>query len=644
MSGVLNIASRALMANQALLQTAGHNIANVNTAGYSRQSAVLQTVEGQFTGGGYIGKGVDVNTVVRNYSEFLTRQATLAKATSASDTARSDKLRLLEEIFPGGASALGAAISDMMNSFSDVANAPTDLTARTVALTRVSETASRMRSASQSLDDLQLGVTEELAQKVTSANTLAASIGSINDRIAQAMGSGQTPNDLLDQRDQLVRELNRYIQTTSIAATDGTVNIFAGSSQPIVLGAYVSPLTLVSDDFNDPLKTKLAITRNGQNSTLDETLLNGGEITGLLRFQNTDLNEARNLLGRITLGVSTAMNAQHRLGTDLNGTVGGNLFTPTTYNANNIMPPSAPATLNTGTAALALSIADSTQFASSDYEIKFTASNAGTITRRSDGIGRTFDFATTNPVMLDGLNFTLSSGTANAGDRFLIKPFSTSASNIQAEFSTPRSLAVASPIAGQMGTTNTGSLQQAKLTARTNPPTNIPVTLTFTGTGTYTRSDIAGTYNYTSGQSIEGTVPATTPLSQWSVVLQGAPKAGDSYTVSTQPVAYRNLNSGNASAIMDLRDVGMFDGAVLTDGYASMISQIGIRAQSANYATEVSSAIAASLETDRTAISGVNLDEEASKLLQFQQAYQASAKVIQVAQGIFDTLIQTMTR
>lgn len=644
MSGVLNIASRALMANQALLQTTGHNIANVNTVGYSRQSAVLQTVEGQFTGGGYIGKGVDVNTVLRNYSEFLTRQATLAKATSAGDTARSDKLRLLEEIFPGGASALGAAISDMMNSFSDVANAPTDLTARTVALTRVSETASRMRSASQSLDDLQRGVTEELAQKVSAANTLATSIGSINDRIAQALGSGQTPNDLLDQRDQLVRELNRYIQTTSIAASDGTVSVFAGNSQPIVVGAYVSPLALASDDFNDPLKSKLSIARIGQNATLDESILNGGEIAGLLRFQNADLNEARNLLGRITLGVSSAMNAQHKLGTDLNGTVGGNLFTPANFTASNIMPPSPPAVVNTGTAALALSIADATQFASSDYEIKFTASNAGTITRRSDGIGLVFDFATTNPVVLDGFNFSLSSGTANAGDRFLIKPFSTSANNIQAEFSTPRSLAVASPIAGQMGTTNTGSLQQAKLTARTNPPTNIPVTLTFTGSGTYTRSDAVGTFNYTSGQSIEGSVPATAPLSQWSVILQGAPKAGDTYTVGAQPVAYRNLNAGNASAMMDLRDVAMFDGAVMTDGYASMISQIGIRAQSANYATEVSSAIAASLETDRTAVAGVNLDEEASKLLQFQQAYQASAKVIQVAQGIFDTLIQTMTR
>jgi flagellar hook-associated protein 1 FlgK len=131
-------------------------------------------------------------------------------------------------------------------------------------------------------------------------------------------------------------------------------------------------------------------------------------------------------------------------------------------------------------------------------------------------------------------------------------------------------------------------------------------------------------------------------LSNWSVTLQGSPKSGDTFTIETQPTSFRNLNAGNASAMMNLRDTAMFDGSALTDGYASMISQIGIRTQSANYASEVSSSIAANLEKDRTGVSGVNLDEEAAKLLQYQQAYQASAKVIQIAQGIFDTLMQTM--
>ena len=234
--GIMEIGTRALQANQVALQTAGNNIANVNTIGYSRQTVILQTVPGQFTGGGYIGKGVAVQTIQRNYSEFLTRQATLASATASADITRADKLKQLEGIFEGGPSGLGAAINDMMNSFADVASAPTDLTARTVTLTRIDETAARMRAASQRLDDLQIGVTQELTEKVNAVNSLAKSIGEVNNQIAKVQGQGQPPNDLLDRRDQLISQLNKYVQTTTIPADDGTLGIFLGGSQALVLG------------------------------------------------------------------------------------------------------------------------------------------------------------------------------------------------------------------------------------------------------------------------------------------------------------------------------------------------------------------------------------------------------------------------
>ena len=640
MSGLLSVGTRALQSNQVALQTTGHNIANVNTAGYSRQTAVMQTVEGQFTGGGYIGKGVEILTIQRNFSAFLTRQSALAGATAAADSTRADKLRQLEGIFEGGPAGLGAAVNNMLNAFSDVASAPTDLTARTVVLTRIDETAARMRAASQQLDDLQQGVTQELRQKISAINSLAQSIADVNDKIGRAQGSGQPPNDLLDQRDQFVRELNQYIQTTSIAADDGTVGIFIGGSQALVLGTTVAPLSLVDDEFGQT-NAKLAINRNGVFTTFDENMLGGGEVSGLLRFQNTDLVEGRNLLGRLTLAVTTSMNDQHKLGLDLDGNVGGNLFSPAVFDASNISQPVG----QTSAASLSLAISDVGQFAASDYELSFTSATAGSITRRSDGVVTSFSAI---PVTVDGLTIAVTAGVL-PGERFLLKPFSTVAGTISSEFSTPRSLAVASPVAGQMGSSNMGSLQQLALVARSNPPLLTPVTLTFNGLGSYTRSDElplpnATSFTYTPGVPIEGTVPATSPLSQWSLTLQGSPKAGDTFTVLPQPAANRNLNAGNASAMMDLRDKAMFDGAVLTDGFAGLISQIGIRTQSANFAAEVSGAIAANVERDRTSVSGVNLDEEAARLLQFQQAYQASAKMIQIAQSIFDTLIQTLGR
>jgi flagellar hook-associated protein 1 FlgK len=316
---------------------------------------------------------------------------------------------------------------------------------------------------------------------------------------------------------------------------------------------------------------------------------------------------------------------------------------------------------------LTLSLEDHTKLAASDYAVNFTSATGGSMTRRSDNtqIGFTYTAATgkflfqtaAGPVTgttFDGLSFATAAGTTVAGGHsFLLKPFSAAASNVSAEFSTPRSLAVASPVAGKMGATNTGSLQVSALVARDNPLASVPVVITFTGANTYTRSDDAvNTYAYVSGTAIEANLPSnypTTPytyaaLDNWSLTLQGIPKIGDTFTVEAQPAAFRNLNSGNAGAMMALRDVATFDGASLTDGYAGLIAQIGIRSQSASYTAGVSSAIASSLEKDRTAVSGVNLDEEAAKLLQYQQAYQASAKVIQIAQGIFDTLIQTISR
>ena len=663
MSGILSVGTRALQANQVALQTAGNNIANVNTAGYSRQSAVMQTVAGQFSGSGYIGKGVEVSTIQRTYSEFLTRQSALAGATSSGANARADKFNQLEALFQGGAGGLGAAVSDMLNAFSDVASAPTDLTARTVALTRVSETALRMSNTASSMDDLQQGLTLELKNKVNSVNSLASGIASANEKIARAQGNGQTPNDLLDQREQLVRELNQFIQTTSIPATDGTVSIFIGGSQALVLGNTAATLSLTEDDFGVK-NSKLALTRNGVSTPLNEATLGGGEVPGLLRFKNTDMAEARNLLGRYTLAVTTSMNDQHKLGLDLDGNVGGPLFstsdftsaTSKEFTALHVLPATSG---NSAAYTLTLSLTDSSKLAASEYEVKFTSATSGSIQRNADNtqIGFTYTAATgqfqfqtaTDPATgpftgtgFDGLSFSAAPGTAVAGgDRLLIKPFSTAAGNVSAEFSSPRALAVASPIAGKMGSANTGSLQLSSLQARINPPgpATLPVTLTFTGPNSYTRSDVGGSFIYVSGQAITGGTPT-----EWSLTLQGIPQNLDTFSVQQQPPSYRNLNAGNASAMMNLRDAPMFDGASLTDGYAGLIAQIGVRSQSASYSAGVSSAIASSLEKDRTAASGVNLDEEAAKLIQYQQAYQASAKVIQIAQGIFDTLIQTIGR
>ena len=584
----------------------------------------------------------------RNHSEFLTRQSALSSSVSAADSKRLEQLKQLEDIFQGGTTGLGAAVSDMLNAFSDVMSAPTDLTARSVALTRADEMASRFRSAAGRLNDLRQGVSSALSEAVAAVNSLARRIASANEEIARAQGTGHSPNDLLDQRDQLIKDLNQYVQTTSIPADDGTVGIFLAGSQPLVLGTAVSPVSVVADEFGDPAKTKLAMLRGGVANVLEEATLGGGQIAGLLRFQNSDLVDAQNLLGRMALAIGTAANEQHRLGIDLSGAVGGDLFQL------DPIPMGLAAATNTGTAALQVAVqpppnSGTTALAASNYEINFTGAAAGSITRLSDGQVFTFPQvpATTAPILatLDGLDISLSAGAAAAGDRFLITPFSDAAAGIATAFSSPRALAMASPVAASAGSSNQGTLAIASLSARSNPAP-AAVTLTFTAPGSFTRSDelpIPNTtaYTYTPGQAIEfDLVPPAT--SGWSLTLKGTAQAGDTFTVL--PNAYPKLNAGNAEAMMALRDVAMFDGAALTDGYASVMSLIGVRVQSAGNAAAVSQSIATNIEKDRTSVSGVNLDEEAAKLLQYQQSYQASAKMLQIAQSIFDTLLQTVGR
>jgi flagellar hook-associated protein 1 FlgK len=651
--GILNIGVQALQANLTALSTAGNNIANVNTEGYSRQRVVMTTVPGQYTGGGYVGKGVTVQTIQRNYDAFLTRQSMLAGTTQAADVTRSDYLSQLGDVFQGGPNGLGASINDMMNAFSDVASAPTDLTARTVALTRVDETARRMRAASQSLDDLQNGIAQSLGEKVTAINTLANNIAEVNGQIARAQGSGQPPNDLLDKRDQLIRDLSKYIQVAPIEATDGTYGIFIGGSQALVLGTDVAPVSLTDDDYGDPSIKKLQITRLNVSVTLDENDLGGGELSGLLKFQNTDLVEGRNLLGRLTLGITTAMNEQHKLGLDMDGNIGTDLFTPIDINTvNNILPNQS----QTSAASLGLAISDFTKFVASDYELRFTSATTGSITRRSDGVVFTFPQvpATAAPVIatIDGLDISETTGLAAAGDVFVLKPFATSANTVAREFATPRALAVSSPIAATLDPNNKGSLALANLSAKTlattvgAPIDNFSINFTVAlGVTTYdivdttTATTVASGQPYVSGQPISYT-PVGLP--GFSLTLTGTPSNADKLTIGQN--AYASLSGGNASSMMNLRDVSMFDGAALTDGYAGLISQIGIRAQSAAYSAEVSTNIAVNAEKNRNGVAGVNLDEEAAKLLQYQQAYQASAKMIQIAQNIFDTLIQGLGR
>ena len=635
MSALLNIGIRALMVNQAVLQTTGHNIANVNTPGYSRQIVNLESLAGGRTQSGYMGQGVNVASVERAHSSLLTVQTAAAKAEYAADKTRAEKLSQMEGAFPTGSASIGLAINSMMNSFAEVAATPTDMTARYVSLARASETANRLRGTSSQLSDLASSVRSELAEKVNVSNDLIERITKLNEQITRTQSDGQSPNDLLDQRDQFISQLNQYIQTTPLAADDGSITLSAGN-QVLVTGSQAAKLSLVTDPL-DPSLNLLQLQRGADVLPFNDAAMLGGEIKGLLTFQKDDLALGFNLLGRLTMATGLAVNQQHERGLTLDNARGTALFS---------LPSEVSGLSSSDTASGVLTFDDAAaaDFKVASYEVRIDASGAGAVYSSAGGSPRTFStLADLASKTIDGLKFEVS-GTGPGV--VLFKPFADAAANISTVFSSPREMAAASQVQLSLGPTNTGTLSMVSLRVTSPSDSFSDVTLEFNGEGQYVfrvdgnllpASDrMSGLQDYIPGAAIH--------YGGWELKLNGTPRSGDTATVAAANPAFVGRNAGNALSLENLRDALLIDGGRLTDGYASLLSQVGVCVQSAQYMVAASEAIADSMATQKSNVSAVNLDEEAVRLMQFQQAYQASAKILQVAQRVFDTMLQELGR
>ena len=549
MSGLLSIGMRALDANSAALQTIGHNIANANTAGYTRQTVRLESALGHLGMGGVIGRGVNVASVERVYSDFLSAQLNSSHAHQAADTSRAEKLGTLEMNFPNGSAGLGMAIGDMLNAFSYVVAAPNDMTARTVVLTEAQNVADRLRATQTQITDLSISTRSELQGKANQANTLLDNIAALNQQITRTQSSGQPSNDLLDRREQYVLELNEYIQTSQLMQSDGSLTVFV-ANQPVVQGSKAGSISIVAD-AQDASFSRLQLQHGNATRILDDQIIAGGQLKGLLEFEQKDVSMAKNLIGRLAMTVGLAVNQQHVAGYDFEGNPGQAMFSV----------PTQVAGLSVDGAQGHVMFTDSTKFSPSNYVVQMdSAGTGGKVIRQIDGQATTFTNATNLTAQtIDGLKFTLTAPALGAGQSMLFKPFADAAGNIQAILTSPLSVAAASALGN-------GS------------PTQMP------------------------------------------------------------------SNSGNAKALLDLRDAKLLDGGRLTEAYATSVSQIGLRVQSVQFSLDASTSIAANMSAQKAKVSSVNLDEEAARLMQFQQAYQASAKILQVAQRVMDTMLQELGR
>lgn len=647
-SNILALSTRAMLANTALLQTVSHNISNANTAGYSRQTVELATEGGQFTGAGFFGRGVRVQDVTRSSDQFLARQANANLAASSADQTRLGKLQQLEKIFATGEEGIGYTASQMLNSFVDVANQPQDLSARQVALARAQDLASRMQSAGNQLIDMQAGVLADMKATVSQINDLAAQIADVNQKIAITKGAGHAPNDLLDTRDELIKQLNTKVQVSTVEADDGSVSVFMGGGQRLVLGNQSEELMVQVDDF-DATYGRLAVKTPAGSVRLDDAAFTGGSLKGLLQTQDEDIPAAKNQLGQMAAALSWRVNQQQSFGLDLGSpaSAGVNIFSvgapqvlPSRYNTSSLSTP--PVTLT---------VTDGRELQASDYQMEDDPNNSGAyrITRLSDNT--VFDNVT-DGTQIDGLTVNIT-GATGAGDQFLLRPVGNAAINMTRVLDRPTGIAAASPVTGTVTTGNKGTATIGSLSVLAQPGTTYnDVQIQFTDNlGNYTLTDS------TAGVSISGTWQAGSPISYngWELKLNGVPAANDQMQVST--TRYPGSNNGNALTMLGIRDEDIVGrqrtvndpsdptddvvnpGASITTAYSQLIGNVGVTVQSAMTSADISGKLSADSETLLQNKTGVNLDEEAAKMIQYQQNYQAAAKVLQVAQSVFSTLM-----
>lgn len=622
-SGLFGIGTSALQAAYAQIQTTGHNIANVDTPGYTRQRVELATASPLYTGGGFVGRGVDVVTVARLYDRFLAGQVRTGTAAAAADGARASLMGQLESLLGRQSASLGAALDDFRFALADLVDRPADAAARGVVLGRAQALAERFGALSGGIEALAGDVEARLADGVSRLNGLLGEVAAANEAIARSHASGQPPNDLLDRRDALVARVGELLQVTVRDNPDGTVGLFGAGGHGLVVGGAVARLAVEGDPL-DPQRSRIVLQTSGSDIPLSSALMGAGELAGLLRFRDTDLVSARYALGRLAGAVAGAYNAAHALGVDATGAPGGDLFAIGA-------PRITPAEGNGGTAAFSVQLTDPSALAPSDYALAWDGSGY-TITRLSDG--RQTAVAAW-PAVVDGLSIDAAGGMPAPGDRFLLRSASVMAAGFAPAVASAQRLATGLAAAPSAGASNTGDVRVAGFSVvAAGPGLTAPVTITFDGAGGYSVSG-AGTGNPTGVPYAPGT-----PVSYngWTLTLAGTPAAGDTITVG--PVAEPAMDNRNARALLGLGDQGLVDGRSLTDAWAAVLADVGQRSQAAQGAAQLSEAMLSDAKASLGAVSGVNLDEEAARLLQFQQSYQAAAKVIAAAQSVFDTLLE----
>jgi flagellar hook-associated protein 1 len=626
-SNVYGIDVSALQAFQQAIAVTSNNVANASTPGYDEESINLSAAAPLTTGSDSVGGGVVVSGVSRAYSQAATTQLNNSQSSLGQLNALQNYTSQIDNLFGTTAGGLSTALQTYYSGWSNVANDPTSTAARQALIGDAQGLASNLNTTSTQLNAMNSDVNTRISADVQQINSIGASIATLNQQIvtSTAAAGGQAPNDLLDQRDQLVSNLSSLVGVTTTTDSNGALNVFVGNGQPLVLQSVTTTLTTVPNQFN---ASQLEVSSSSSDGNSISSSITSGDLGGLLAARTQVIDPALNQLGQVATALTQTANTQQASGLDLSGQAGANLFSVGA-------PQATASSKNTDATTASVSIANVGALTADNYVLAYQG-GAYSLTDTSTGANVALTGAGTNanPLTADGLSIVLSATPAN-GDQFLIQPTAQAAGTLSVTLTDPSDIAAAGAVATSAADTNTGqaTIGAATVVDPTNANLLAATTIAFTSPTTYSVNG-AGNYAYTSGSNIT--------LNGWQTQISGTPATGDVFTVQSNATGTGDNTNALASANQQTQGVLSNGTTSISGAVSALITGLGSQASQVNTAQAAQTAVNTQAQTNVTSVSGVNLDQEAANLLQWQQAYQASAQALTIANSLFTTLIDSV--
>lgn len=669
---LLNLGTQALQANSSALGTVGQNISNVNTEGYSRQVVSLTTVQSS--------SGVQVESIDRITDRFLTEQMWSDVSTYNQSLTYSAFSSRLDDLLATDSTSISSALDSYFSALQNVVDDPTSTPNRELFIAEADALVQRFNNLDASLQTQNVAINDSVEDLADQVNSLTTNIAELNYKIKVGTAANRPINELEDQREELINQLSELVGVDAVEQDGNQISLFVGNGQPLVVGGSANRLSAIPGD-PDASQTNLALTIS--NNEVDVTdQLSGGQIGGALKYREEALNDARDELGRVAILLSESMNEAHQSGIDLNNDLGGLIFSDVNsaqlQRSRVLADSDNRAQLEDGL----VEIDDLSQIQASEYTVLYEGDNRITLTRESDGkvirindlqqVSDPYDVEQGSYYLnnskelvfaVDGMKVTLSTDRRmSTGDEFVLQPVRTGAEDMNLEIQDGDHLALASPIRVVSDTENTGSgVTEVAVTdfralsfdasGELAPPLSIvfnnadpvqytvydmtdslnpqPYSFDSDGDGT---AEVLENIPYTAGDSIQ--------LKGFEATITGQPKAGDRFSISFNEDGISD--NRNALIMSDLQEADVSSKGAYQDLYGSLLERVGTRTSTAQINLDANKAVLTSTSDAKASVSGVNLDEEAAKLVQFQQAYQASAQLISTSQTLFDTLLSSL--